>query len=89
MNSSTKTICSRSMWDLIRADELAGIGLSESLSMMPASSVSALVFAHPKSEYFAVGHIGKDQVENYAQRKGMDLEVCERWLSPILNYEQK
>ena len=79
----------RTMWDLIRADELAGIGLSESLSMMPASSVSALVFAHPKSEYFAVGHIGKDQVENYAQRKGMDLEVCERWLSPILNYEQK
>jgi len=78
----------RTMWDLIQAEELAGIGLSESLSMMPASSVSALVFAHPKSEYFAVGQVGKDQVESYAKRKEMDLEVCERWLSPILNYER-
>lgn len=78
----------RTMWDLLHAEELAGISLSESLSMMPASSVSALVFAHPKSEYFAVGQIGKDQVESYANRKGMELEVCERWLSPILNYER-
>lgn len=78
----------RTMWDVINADELAGIELSESLSMMPASSVSALVFAHPQSEYFAVGQIGKDQVESYAARKGMDLELVERWLSPILNYER-
>lgn len=78
----------KTMWDLIQAEELAGIGLSESLSMMPASSVSALVFAHPKSEYFAVGQVGKDQVESYAKRKGMELDVCERWLSPILNYER-
>ena len=56
--------------------------------MMPASSVSALVFAHPQSEYFAVGQVGKDQVESYAKRKGMELERCERWLSPILNYER-
>ena len=75
------------MWNVIQAKELAGIELSESLSMMPASSVSALVFAHPKSEYFAVGQIGKDQVESYAARKKMELGVCERWLSPILNYE--
>ena len=74
------------MWNLIKAKELAGIELSESLSMMPASSVSALVFGHPESEYFAVGQIGKDQVESYAARKKMDLELCERWLSPILNY---
>lgn len=76
------------MWSAIRAEELAGIQLSDSLSMMPAASVSALVFAHPESQYFAVGQIGKDQVESYASRKGMDLALCERWLSPILNYER-
>lgn len=78
----------RTMWDLVKVEELAGIELSESLSMMPASSVSALVFAHPQSEYFAVGQVGKDQVESYAQRKKMELSVTERWLSPILNYER-
>jgi len=76
------------MWSVLKAKELAGIELTESLSMMPAASVSALVFAHPESEYFAVGQIGKDQVESYAARKKMDLETCERWLSPILNYER-
>jgi 5-methyltetrahydrofolate--homocysteine methyltransferase len=76
------------MWNVIKAKELAGIELTESLSMMPASSVSALVFAHPDSEYFAVGQIGKDQVESYAARKKMELDKCERWLSPILNYER-
>lgn len=76
------------MWNVIKAKELAGIELSESLSMMPASSVSALMFAHPKSEYFAVGQICKDQVESYAHRKNMELSICERWLSPILSYER-
>jgi len=76
------------MWKVIKAKELAGIDLSESLSMMPAASVSALVFAHPESQYFAVGQVGKDQVESYAARKGMELSLCERWLSPILNYER-
>jgi 5-methyltetrahydrofolate--homocysteine methyltransferase len=76
------------MWNVLKAEELAGIELSESLSMMPASSVSALVFAHPQSEYFAVGQVGKDQVVSYALRKKMELEKCERWLSPILNYER-
>jgi len=76
------------MWEAIKAKELAGIELSDSLSMMPAASVSALVFAHPKSQYFAVGQIGKDQVTNYAERKKYDLEKMERWLSPILNYER-
>jgi len=77
-----------SMWDFVKVKEQTGIELSESLSMMPAASVSALVFAHPQSEYFAVGQVGKDQVESYAKRKNMDLEICERWLSPILNYER-
>ena len=78
----------RTMWDLIKAQELAGIELSESLSMMPAASVSALVFAHPQSQYFAVGQVSKDQVESYAARKKMELPVIERWLSPILAYER-
>ena len=76
------------MWNLMKVEEQTGIQLSESLSMMPASSVSALVFAHQDSQYFAVGQIGKDQVENYAKRKGFDMEKMERWLSPILNYER-
>ena len=78
----------KTMWDLVKVHEKAGIELSESLSMMPASSVSALVFAHPQCEYFAVGQVAKDQVTDYAQRKNMDLELCEWWLSPILNYER-
>lgn len=76
------------MWQVLKAKELAGMELSESLSMLPASSVSALVFAHPESQYFAVGQIGKDQVESYAARKKMELSTVERWLSPILNYER-
>merc|ERR1712087_653808 len=76
------------MWDIVNIKENTGIELSESLSMMPAASVSALVFAHPLSEYFAVGQIGKDQIERYAKRKKMDIELCERWLSPILNYDR-
>ena len=76
------------MWNLMKVYEQTGIELSESLSMMPASSVSALVFAHKESQYFAVGQIGKDQVEDYAVRKGLSLEVTERWLGPILNYER-
>lgn len=78
----------RTMWDVVKVEESTGIELSESLSMIPAASVSALVFAHPQSEYFAVGQVGKDQVESYAKRKGMELSVCERWLSPILNYDR-
>jgi len=76
------------MWEVLKVEELSGIKLSESLSMLPASSVSALVFAHEDSQYFAVGKIGKDQVEDYAARKGKSLEEMEKWLSPILNYER-
>jgi 5-methyltetrahydrofolate--homocysteine methyltransferase len=76
------------MWETIKCKELAGIVLSDSLSMMPAASVSALVFAHPQSQYFAVGQISKDQVTDYAARKKYDLDKMERWLSPILGYER-
>ncbi|EKX44016.1 hypothetical protein GUITHDRAFT_159764 [Guillardia theta CCMP2712] len=76
------------MWELLSADELADITLTESLAMMPAASVSGLYFANPESKYFAVGKICKDQVEDYASRKKMDVEETERWLAPILGYDR-
>jgi 5-methyltetrahydrofolate--homocysteine methyltransferase len=78
----------RTLWNLLKVEEQTGIRLSESLSMMPASSVSALVFAHKQSQYFAVGQITKDQVTSYAERKGYTVEVTERWLSSILSYDR-
>ena len=61
--------------------------LTESFAMTPAASVSGLYFAHPESRYFSVGKIGRDQVEDYARRKGMSVDVAERWLAPNLGYE--
>jgi len=75
------------IWEAIKPRENAGIDLSESLSMIPSSSISALVFAHPQSQYFAVGKIGQDQVKNYTERKKSDIAIMERSLSSILNYE--
>ena len=60
--------------------------LTESLAMWPGSSVSGIYYSHPQSEYFGVGKIERDQVEDYAERKGMTPEEIERWLAPILNY---
>ncbi len=54
--------------------------------MNPAASVSGFYYAHPESSYFGTGKIGKDQVESLAERKGMDVEELERWLSPVLDY---
>ena len=79
----------KKIWEAINDEEVAGIKLSESLSMMPAASVSALVFTHQESQYFAVRQIGKYQVESYAQRKKYNLSPIERWLSPILNYDRE
>lgn len=75
------------MWDLMKVKEETGIELTESLAMNPASSVSGLYFANPHSHYFAVEEICKDQVEDYAKRKGKPLEEIEKWLSPILSYD--
>ena len=75
------------VWDLLEVEKNAGIELTESFAMFPASSVSGLYFAHPQSKYFGVGKLGRDQVLDYHLRKGMDLETVERWLAPYLNYE--
>ncbi len=75
------------LWSLMDAERRTGVRLTESLAMYPASSVSGLYFAHPEAKYFAVGKIGRDQIESYAARKGMSVEDCEKWLKPYLNYD--
>ena len=63
-----------------------GIGLTENFAMTPAASVCGLYFGHAEAQYFSLGRIGKDQVEDYADRKGLDVEEVERWLAPNLGY---
>ena len=76
----------RALFDLLDAASL-GLALTESFAMTPAASVSGMLFAHPSSRYFTVGRIGKDQAEDYARRRGMDLPEVERWLRPNLAYD--
>jgi len=77
----------RELFDLLQADSQAGISLTDSFAMWPAASVSGLYFAHPQSRYFSVDQLTSDQVENYAQRRQMDLSDVERWLAPNLSYD--
>ncbi len=74
------------LFDLLQAGEYAGITLTESMAMMPGSSVSGIYLNHPKAHYFAVGKIGRDQVADYAPRANMTFEQAEKWLSPNLGY---
>ena len=74
------------LFELLDAEKHAGISLTESYAMWPGAAVSGMYFAHPESQYFGVGKIDRDQVVDYAKRKGMDLALCEKWLSPILSY---
>lgn len=74
------------LFSLLDAENQTGITLTESYAMWPGASVSGLYFAHPESFYFGIGKIEKDQVEDYAKRKGWTLETAEKWLAPILNY---
>jgi 5-methyltetrahydrofolate--homocysteine methyltransferase len=74
------------LFDLLDAPANTGVTLTESYAMLPASSVSGVYFSHPDSKYFALGHIIKDQVEDYAKRKGMKITEVEKWLSPYLGY---
>jgi 5-methyltetrahydrofolate--homocysteine methyltransferase len=75
------------LFRLLEVENRIGVSLTSSFAMTPASSVSGMYFAHPGSLYFAVGRIERDQVEDYAGRKGWDMRTAERWLSPILNYD--
>ncbi|MBT4016078.1 MAG: methionine synthase, partial [Deltaproteobacteria bacterium] len=77
------------LFELLDAKKRVGIKLTESYSMSPASSVSGMYYANPESRYFAVGKIGRDQVEDYAGRKKMSVSDVERWLSPVLGYDPR
>ena len=75
------------LWDLLDVKKNTGMFITESFAMWPGSSVSGLYFAHPEARYFTLGKIERDQVEDYALRKGMTVGQVERWLGPNLNYE--
>ncbi|MEI7926679.1 MAG: vitamin B12 dependent-methionine synthase activation domain-containing protein, partial [Chloroflexota bacterium] len=79
----------RTLFDLLHAETNAGIELTESFAMTPGAAVSGFYFSHPKARYFGVGRIERDQVEDYARRKGWTLDEAERWLAPNLNYDRK
>ncbi len=75
------------LFTLLDATNNTGMALTEHFAMTPAASVSGFYYSHPESKYFSVGKIGKDQVESYAERKGLSMEEAEKWLSPILSYQ--
>ncbi len=77
------------LFKLLDAEARIGVKLTESFAMWPGSSVSGFYFAHPESRYFGIGKIERDQVEDYAARKGWDVATAERWLGPILNYNPR
>ncbi|HEX2248821.1 MAG TPA: vitamin B12 dependent-methionine synthase activation domain-containing protein, partial [Gemmatimonadales bacterium] len=78
----------RTVFDLLQVEKHAGISLTESFAMLPAASVSGYYFWRPEAQYFGVGKIERDQVEDYARRKETDVTVVERWLAPNLNYDR-
>jgi 5-methyltetrahydrofolate--homocysteine methyltransferase len=76
----------RALFDLLGAEAATGISLTSSFAMDPASSVSGFYFNHPESKYFAVGKLGKDQIEDYARRQALPVIEAEKWLAPYLDY---
>ncbi|MBA4304157.1 MAG: hypothetical protein C0424_08025 [Sphingobacteriaceae bacterium] len=76
----------RTLWNVLQVEKRIGLTLTESMAMWPAAAVSGYYLAHPQSKYFGVGKIDKDQVEDYAQRRGVSLKEAEKWLAPALNY---
>jgi 5-methyltetrahydrofolate--homocysteine methyltransferase len=76
----------RTIWQLLDVEATTGITLTESMAMWPGAAVSGLYLAHPQARYFVLGRLGRDQVEDYARRKGWTLAEAERWLSPNLGY---
>ena len=79
----------RTLFGLLDAEKATGLKLTESYAMWPAAAVSGLYFANPESRYFGVGKIARDQVADYAERKGWTVDEAERWLGPVLNYDPK
>ena len=75
------------LWEMLKPDETIGLNITEHFAMYPTAAVSGWYFAHPQSKYFGTGKIEKDQVEDYANRKGWSLEKAEQWLAPSLNYD--
>ena len=78
----------RTIFRLLDAERITGVSLTESCAMTPTASVAGWYFSHPDSYYFGVGRVARDQVVDYARRRGMDLSEAERWLSPNLAYER-
>lgn len=74
------------LWNLLNAENSIGMSLTESYAMLPTAAVSGLYFANPEAQYFMVGKINKDQVKDYAKRKGMSMDEAEKWLAPNLGY---
>lgn len=77
----------KTLFDLLQVEKNTQIKLTESFAMHPAAAVSGWYFSHPESRYFGLGEIAKDQIEDYAERKNMNVEEVERWLAPVLNYD--
>jgi 5-methyltetrahydrofolate--homocysteine methyltransferase len=77
----------RTLWELLEVEKHTGIELTDSMAMWPGASVSGWYFSHPESQYFVVGRLGRDQVADYAERKGWSMREAERWLSPNLGYD--
>jgi 5-methyltetrahydrofolate--homocysteine methyltransferase len=76
------------LWGLIEPDKNAGITITESFAMLPTASVSGFYFSHPEARYFGTGKLARDQIEDYAKRKGMKVAEVERWLAPVLGYQE-
>jgi len=74
------------LFRLLNAGQNAGISLTESFAMVPTAAVSGYYFSHPQAQYFGVARVGRDQVEDYARRRGVPVEQAERWLRPNLGY---
>ncbi|MFT3966256.1 MAG: vitamin B12 dependent-methionine synthase activation domain-containing protein, partial [Sphingobium sp.] len=73
------------LFDMLKATDATGITLTEHFAMLPTAAVSGFYFGHPQSEYFGVARVGRDQLEDYAVRRGADLDTAERWLRPNLD----